>query len=165
MNQRHRRIPPNQLTDVKELLQDLLEKGVIKPSQSNFASPIVLVQKKNGALHLCVDYRGLNRKVKNDAYPLLRIDESLDVWRGAKYFSTIDLAYAYNQVVVDPADRHKTSLITPFGFFKYSRMPFGLGGVPLTFQQVTQSIFRDQFLEFLIGYLTTSLCSSMPNMD
>ena len=153
VNQRHRRIPPNQLTEVKEHLQDLLDKGVIKPSQSNYASPIVLVRKKNGALRLCVDYRDLNRKVKRDAYPLPRIDESLDVLGGAKYFSTIDLASAYKQVEVDPADRHKTAFTTPFGLFEYNRMPFGLGGAPSTFQRVMQSIFRDEFLEVLIVYL------------
>ena len=98
VNQPHRRIPPNQLAEVKQHLQDLLDKGVIRPSQSNYASPIVLVRKKNGALRMCVDYRQLNAKVKRDSYPLPRIDESLDVLGGAKYFSTMDLASAYNQV-------------------------------------------------------------------
>ena len=153
VNQRHRRIPPNQLAEVKEHLQDLLDKGVIKPSQSNYASPIVLVRKKSGALRMCVDYRQLNSKVKRDAYPLPRIDESLDVLGGAKYFFTIDLASAYNQVEVDPADRHKTAFTTPFGLFEYNRMSFRLGGAPATFQRVMQTIFRDELLEVLIVYL------------
>lgn len=102
VNQRHRRIPPNQLAEVKEHLQDLLDKGVIRPSQSNYASPVVLVRKKNGALRMCVDYRQLNAKVKRDAFPLPRIEESLDVLGGARLFSTIDLASAYNQVEVAP---------------------------------------------------------------
>ena len=153
VNQRHRRIHPNQLAEVKQHLQDLLDKGVIRPSQSNYASPIVLVRKKNGALRMCVDYRQLNAKVKGDAYPLPRIDESLDILGGAKYFSTIDLASAYNQVEVAPADRHKTAFTTPFGLFEYNRMPFGLGGAPATFQRVMQTIFRDELLEILIVYL------------
>ena len=153
VNQRHRRIHPNQLAEVKQHLQDLLDKGVIRPSQSNYASPIVLVRKKNGALRMCVDYRQLNAKVKRDAYPLPRIDESLDILGGAKYFSTIDLASAYNQVEVAPADRHKTAFTTPFGLFEYNRMPFGLGGAPATFQRVMQTIFRDELLEILIVYL------------
>ena len=153
VNQRHRRIPPNQLAEVKEHLQDLLDKGVIRPSQSNYASPIVLVRKKNGALRMCVDYRQLNAKVKRDAYPLPRIDESLDVLGGAKSFSTIDLASAYNQVEVAPGDRHKTAFTTPFGLYEYNRMPFGLGGAPATFQRIMQTIFRDELLEILIVYL------------
>ena len=153
VNQPHRRIPPNQLAEVKQHLQDLLDKGVIRPSQSNYASPIVLVRKKNGALRMCVDYRQLNAKVKHDSYPLPRIDESLDVLGGAKYFSTMDLASAYNQVEVHPADRHKTAFTTPLGLFEYNRMPFGLGGAPATFQRVMQTIFRDEMLEILIVYL------------
>ena len=153
VNQPHRRIPPNQLAEVKQHLQDLLDKGVIRPSQSNYASPIVLVRKKNGALRMCLDYRQLNVKVKRDSYPLPRIDESLDVLGGAKYFSTMDLASAYNQVEVHPADRHKAAFTTPLGLFEYNRMPFGLGGAPATFQRVMQTIFRDKMLEILIVYL------------
>ena len=120
VNQPHRCIPPNQLAEVKQHLQDLLDKGVISPSQSNYASPIVLVWKKNGALRMCVDYRQLNTKVKRDLYPLPRIDESLDVLGGAKYFSYMNLASAYNQVEVHPADRHKTAFTTPLGLFEYN---------------------------------------------
>ena len=72
---------------------------------------------------------------------------------GAKYFSTIDLASAYNQVEVAPSDRHKTVFTTPFGLFEYNRMPFGLGGAPATFQRVMQTIFREELLEILIVYL------------
>ena len=80
-------------------------------------------------------------------------DESLDILGGAKYFSTIDLASAYNQVEVAPADRRKTAFTTPFGLLEYNRMPFGLGGAPATFQKVMQTIFRDELLEILIVYL------------
>jgi hypothetical protein len=93
VTQRHRRIPPNQFAEVKQHLQELLDKGVIRPSQSDYSSPIVLVRKKNSDLRQCVDYCQLNVKVKRDAYPLPKIKESLDVLRGAKYFSTIDLPW------------------------------------------------------------------------
>lgn len=102
---------------------------------------------------MCVDYRQLNAKVKRDAFPLPRIEESLDVLGGARLFSTIDLASAYNQVEVAPEDRHKTAFTTPFGLFEYNRMPFGLGGAPGTFQRIIQTIFRDELLETLIVYL------------
>lgn len=81
------------------------------------------------------------------------IEESLYVLGGARLFSTIDLASAYNQVEVAPEDRHKTAFTTPFGLFEYNRMPFGLGGAPGTFQRIMQTIFRDELLETLIVYL------------
>ena len=84
----------------------------------------MLVWQKNGALRMCVDCYLLNTKA--------RIDESLDVLGGAKYFSTMDLASAYNQLEVNPADRHKTAFSTPFGLFEYNQMPFGLTGAPKT---------------------------------
>ena len=77
--QRHRQIPPNHLMEVKQHLQGLLDKGVTAPSQGSFPSPIVIIRKKNGALHMCMDYCLLNAKARRDAYPLPRIDESLDV--------------------------------------------------------------------------------------
>ena len=153
VNQRHRRIPPNQFEEVKEHLQELLKKGVIRPSQSDYASPIVLVRKKSGALRMCVDYRQLNAKTRKDAYPLPRIDESLDALGGAQFFSAIDLASAYNQVEVHPDDRHKTAFTTPMGLFEYNRMPFGLCNAPALFQRIMQTIFREDLLQILLVYL------------
>ena len=153
VNQRHRQIPPNQFDEVKEHLQELLNRGIIQPSQSDYASPIVLVRKKSGALRLCVDYRRLNAKTRRDAYPLPRIEESLDALGGAWYFSTIDLASAYNQVEVHPADRHKTAFTTPMGLFEYHRMPFGLCNAPATFQRLMTNVFRDDILKILLVYL------------
>lgn len=156
VNQRYRRIPPNQFEEVKEHLQVLMERGVIRPSQSDYASPIVLVCKKSGALRLCVDYRCLNAKTRKDAYPLPRIDESLDALGRAQYFSAIDLASACNQVEVRPDDRHKTAFTTPIGLYEYNRMPFGLCNVPGTFQRLMQMIFREELLQILLVYLETS---------
>ena len=153
VNQRHRRIPANQFEEVKEHLQALLKQGVIRPSESDYASPIVLVRKKSGALRLCIDYRRLNAKTRRDAYPLPRIEESLDALGGAQYFSTIDLASAYNQVQVHPADRHKTAFTSPLGLFEYNRMPFGLCNAPATFQRLMTNIFREDALKILLVYL------------
>ena len=150
VNQRYRWIPRNQFEEVKEHLQVLLERGVIRPSQRDYASPIVLVRKKSGALRLCVDYRRLNAKTRKDAYPLPRIDESLDALGRAQYFSAIDLASAYNQVEVHPDDRHKTAFTTPMGLYEYNRMPFGLCNAPGTFQRLMQMIFREELLQILL---------------
>ena len=151
--QHHRRILPNLFAEVKQHLQELLDNGVIVPSQSDYASAIVLARKKSGTLRLCVDYRLLNTKCRNDRFPLPRIEESLDVLGGAQHFSTIDLASAYNQVEVHPADRHKTAFTTPMGLYEYVRMPYGLSNAPVTFQRVMQIVFRDDVLQKLIVYL------------
>ena len=160
VNRRYRLIPPKQFEEVKEHLQVLLERGVIKPSQSDYASPIVLVRKKSGALRQCMDYHHLNAKTRKDAYSLLRIDKSLDALGRARYFSAIALASAYNQVEVHPDDRHKTAFTTLMGLCEYNRMPFGLCNVPGTFQRLMQTIFREELLQILLVYLDDiTVCS------
>lgn len=133
VRQRYRRIPPSDYEAVKAHINQLLETQVIRESSSPFASPIVLVKKKDGSLRMCVDYRQLNANTRKDAFPLPRIEESLDMLSGAKWFSTMDLASGYNQVAVSEADRAKTAFCTPFGLFEWNRMPFGLCNAPSTF--------------------------------
>lgn len=96
VSQPYRRIPPNQYQEVRDHISELLKKGVIKESSSSYASPIALVRKPDGSLRLCVDYRKLNLKTRRDAFPLPRIDESLDALTGAEFFSCIDLASGYH---------------------------------------------------------------------
>ncbi|XP_078794575.1 uncharacterized protein LOC144988164 [Oryzias latipes] len=98
VRQRYRQLPPSDYEAVKAHLRQLLDSQVIRESSSPYASPIVLVRKKDGSLRMCVDYRQLNRKTRKDAFPLPRIEESLDALCGAKWFSTLDLASGYNQV-------------------------------------------------------------------
>jgi hypothetical protein len=151
--QRHRRIPPNVYKEVKQHLQDLLKRDVIRPSKSDYASLIVGVRKKSGALRLCVDHQLFNSKSRRGAYLLPWIQESLDALRGVQFFSTIDLASAYNQVEVDPRDRHKTAFTTPMGLFEYNRMSFGLQNTPATFQRLMQGVFREELLQTMMVYL------------
>lgn len=153
IRQRYRRLPPSQYDQVKAHIQQLLETGIVKPSSSPYSSPIVIVQKKGGDLRLCVDYRLLNAKTRKDAYPLPRIDESLDALTGAKWFSTLDLASGYNQVPVAEVDKAKTAFCTPFGLFEFNRMPFGLCNSPSTFQRLMERIFGDQSFQSLLLYL------------
>lgn len=153
VRQRYRRIPPSEYELVKEHINQLLKAQVIRESSSPYASPIVLVRKKDGSIRLCVDYRQLNIKTRKDAFPLPRIEESLDALTGARWFSTLDLASGYNQVPVAESDRHKTAFCTPFGLFEWNRMPFGLCNAPSTFQRLMQRIFGDQQCQSLLLYL------------
>ena len=149
----YRRIPPTQLEEVKEHLQKLFRNGCIVESQSDHASAVVLVRKRSGALRLCCDYRALNAKTIKDAHPLPRIDESMDAMKGARWFSTLDLQSAYNQVRMHPDDQHKTAFTTPFGLYEFARMPFGLCNAPATFQRLMQTAFRNELYTILLCYL------------
>lgn len=160
VSQPYRRIPPNQFEEVRKHISGLLKKGVIRESSSSYASPVVLVRKSDGSLRLCVDYRKLNSRIRRDAFPLPRIDESLDALGAAKIFSSIDLASGYHQVAVHENDRHKTAFITPFGLFEYERMPFGLCNAPATFQRLMQTIMSDLVFQMVLVYLDDLLVYS-----
>lgn len=165
ISQPYRRIPPNQYKEVREHIAELLRKGVIRESSSSYASPIVLVRKTDGSLRLCVDYRKLNLKTRRDAFPLPRIDESLDALCGAKFFSTIDLASGYHQVAVKKDDRPKTAFTTPFGLYEYMRMPFGLCNAPATFQRLMQATMSDLAFQIVLIYLDDLLVFSSTFQD
>ena len=153
VRQRYRRIPPSEYEAVKSHIRQLLDSQVIRESSSPYASPIVLVKKKDGSLRMCVDYRQLNSKTRKDAFPLPRIEETLDSLSGARWFSTLDLASGYNQVPVAEKDKQKTAFCTPFGLFAFNRMPFGLSNAPSTFQRLMERMFGDQRHQSLLLYL------------
>lgn len=164
VRQRYRRIPPSDYEEVRAHIRQLLDSQVIRESCSLYASPIVLVRKKDGSLRLCVDYRLLNSKTRKDAFPLPRIEESLDALSGAQWFSTIDLASGYHQVPVTEKDRMKTAFCTPFGLFEFQRMPFGLCNAPSTFQRLMERMFGDQNCHSLLLYLDDVIVFS-PTVD
>ena len=153
VSQPYRRIPPHLVEEVRNHLNELLQKGVIQESSSAYGAPIVLVRKKSGDLRICVDYRSLNKKIAKDVFPLPRIDESLEALGKATVFSTLDLASAYNQVEIEPSDRKKSAFTTQFGLFENIRMPFGISNAPATFQRLMTKIFRNDILRILIVYL------------
>ena len=131
-----RRIPPAQRQEVKQLLAQMLEEGVVEPSTSPWASPVVLVQKKDGTTRFCIDYRRLNAVTHKDASPLPHIDDTLDTLHGSRWFSTLDLRSGYWQVEVAESDRPKTAFSTPEGLFQFRVMPFGLCNAPATFHRL-----------------------------
>ena len=134
-------------------LKAMLEAGVITPSASEWASPVVLVRKKDGGVRWCVDYRRLNSLTVKDAYPLPQIEECLDVVGGATMFSTLDLQSGYWQIAVDSTAREKTAFITKWGLYEYTRMPFGLCNAPSTFQRAMELVLRGLQWETLLIYL------------
>ena len=113
----------------------MLKEGVIEPCVSEWASPMVIIKKKDDTIRLCVDYRRLNAETVMDAYPMPRVDDILDQVGQAKYITTFDLAKGYWQVPVAEEDRHKTAFITTKGLYQFKMIPFGLCGVPETFQR------------------------------
>ena len=142
IRQRFRRIPPERRQVVEVEIQKMLDRGIIEPSHGPWASPIVLVKKKTGEWRFCIDYRKLNDITKKDAYPLPRIDDTLDLLSGAQYFATIDLASGYWQVSMDPADKEKTAVCTHQGLYQFTRMPFGLSNAPSTFERLMDVVLR-----------------------
>nr|XP_054592228.1 uncharacterized protein LOC129157094 [Nothobranchius furzeri] len=153
IKERYRPLPPSMYQEIKLLLTDMLEKGVVRESCSPWAAPIVLVKKKDGSWRFCVDYRKLNSVTHKDAFPLPRIEETLTNLTRAEWFSTLDLASGYWQVTMDPRDREKTAFTTPMGLFEFERMPFGLCNAPATFQRLMQQCLSGHLAECLLVYL------------
>ena len=135
-----RRIPFAVRQEVAKHLREMQEAGVIQPSNSPWASPIVLVKKKDGSLRFCIDYRQLNSVTKADNFPLPRIDDLLDQLGKSQYFSTLDLATGYWQIRVHPESQEKTAFVTHQGLYQFQVMPFGLCNGPAVFQRLMQRV-------------------------
>ena len=147
-----RRLPYAFREEVKSQVTDMLQKGVIEPSSSPWASPIVLVKKKDGQYRFCVDYRKLNAVTKKDAHPLPRVDDLLDALNGSCMFSTMDLRSGYWQVSVEPSDKEKTAFVTPDGLWEFCRMPFGVSNGCATFQRAIEIVLSGLTYETCLCY-------------
>ena len=136
-----RRMSPQKMKREEECVTEMLTGGQIEPSDSPWSSPVVLVTKKDGGTRFYVDYRRLNDVVK-DAYPLPRIDDTLDMLAGKQWFSTLNLASGYWQVSLSQEARVKTAFATHSGLFQFRVMPFGLCNAPATFEQLMDRVLQ-----------------------
>ena len=150
----YRRIPPQMYDEVKAHIQEMLDLGAIRPSNSPWASAIVLVRKKDGRLRFCIDLRRLNNRTVKDAYSLPRIESILDSLGGAQIFTTLDLKAGYWQVeMAEECKAYTAFTCGPLGFYECDTMPFGATNAPATFQRLMHDCLGDLNMNWCIVYL------------
>ena len=152
--ERYWRIPPHQFEEFHKHLKEMEDIGAIRRSNSPWASPVVLVKKKDGSLRFCIDLRKLNARTIKDTYSLPCIEESLDCLNGATIFTSLDLKSGYWQVELDDKSVPLTAFtVGPLGFYECVRMPFGLTNAPATFQRLMENCLGEMHLNWCIIYL------------
>jgi hypothetical protein len=134
------RMTANQLAELKEHLQELLDKGYVDPSASPWGAPVIFVPKKDGTQRMCVDYHSLSEVTIKNNYSLPRIDDLFDQLKGASILSTIDLRSGYHQLKIRASDIPKTTFITRYGLYEYTVMSFGLTNAPTYFMYLMNSL-------------------------
>ncbi|GBG82741.1 hypothetical protein CBR_g36270 [Chara braunii] len=154
------RMSEEELSVLRAQLDNLLEKGWIRPSSSPYGAPVLFVRKKNKDLRLCIDYRKLNAQTIRNADPLPCIDDLLERLGGAQFFSKLDLKSGYHQLEIRKEDRYKTTFKTRYGHFEWLVMPFGLTNAPATFQAAMATEFRHMMDRFVLIYLDDILVYS-----
>ena len=151
---------PLEQDELKKQLKDLLDKGLIQPSQSPYGAPVLFVRKKDGRLRMCIDYRALNKITRKNAYPLPRCDELFNRLSKAQYFTKLDLKSGYWQVRIKKGDEYKTAFRTRYGHYEFKVMPFGLTNAPATFQQMMNDIYREELDDSVIVFIDDILIYS-----
>lgn len=159
------RLAPTELKELKDQIQELLEKGFIRPSVSPWGAPILFVKKKDCSMRLCIDYRELNRVTVKNKYPLPRIEDLFDQLEGASIFSKIDLRSDYHQLKVREEDVSKTAFRTRYGHYEFMVMPFGLTNAPAIFMDLMNRVFRPYLDQFVIVFIDDILIYSKSKED
>ncbi|XP_067667689.1 uncharacterized protein [Haliotis asinina] len=153
VRQHYRRLPIVQQEAADSMIQDMLERQVIEPSSSPWASPIVLARKGSDEWRFCCDYRRLNDRTIKDAHPIPRIDDTLDALHGSQFYATMDIASGFWQVELDEEAKRKSAFCTRSGLFQWRVMPFGLCNAPSTFSRLMEQVLKGLHWEMLLVYL------------
>jgi hypothetical protein len=147
------RMATNQLAELKEQLQELLDKGYIHPSASPWRAHVIFVPKKDGTQGMCVDYHSLNEVTIKNKYPLPKIDDLFDQLKGGCVFLKIDLRSGYHQLKIRATDIPKTTFITQYGLYEYTVMSFGLTNAPAYFMYLMNKVFMEYLDQFVVVFI------------
>src|ERR1041385_5551393 len=150
----------NELAELKEQIRELQAKGFIRPSSSSWGAPVLFVEKKDGTLRMCVDYRSLNDVTIKNKYPLPVINDLFDQLEGACVFSKIDLRSGYHQLKIREKDILKTAFTTRYGLYEYTVMSFGLTNAPAYFMNMMNKVFMEFFDKFVVVFIDDILVYS-----
>ena len=150
---RTRPVPYAKKEEFKKLIEEMLEANLIRPSKSQYSSPVHLVKKPDGGIRMTIDYRTLNKRTVKDNYPLPRIDVTLRSLKKAKIFSKIDFHSGYFQILMALCSRKYTEFSCEYGLFEFNVMPMGLTNSGATFQRFMDDIFKEFLEKFLMIYI------------
>jgi hypothetical protein len=154
------RMTANQLAELKEQLQELLDKGYVCPSASPWRAHVIFVSKKDGTQRMCMDYHSLNEVTIKNKYPLSRIDDLFDELKGACVFSKIDIISGYHQLKIRASNISKTTFITRYGLYEYTVMSFGLTNAPTYFMYLMNKVFMKYLYNFMVVFIDDILIFS-----